>query len=61
MKAQLKLIIFLLAYLNILLTVDLIRRIAVKARAESVLIQKVDIVKVGGRWITYGSGLPIER
>ena len=56
MKTQLKIIIVLLLWLNIILTIDLFNRSTETAQAGQ--IQEVDIVRVGGNWI--GGKLPVR-
>ena len=56
MKTQLRIIIFLILWTNIILTIQLIRNSAETAQAGQ--IQQVDIVRVGGNWV--GNKLPIR-
>jgi len=57
MKSQLRIIIILLFWTNLILSIQLIRNSAETAQAGQ--IQRVDIVRVAGNWI--GGRLPIQR
>jgi len=59
MKRQLKIIVILLFWLNMLMTIRLIRDMAEPASAIVEKVYKIDVVRVGGKHI-YNAKLPVE-
>ena len=58
-RLLLKIMAVLILFLNILLAVHLLVNTPGTAEAEIEKIIRVDIAKVSGKWLSYGTGLPV--